>query len=197
MKNFPEIQQDAVLFFPPPDHLREGERPGLGGLGTRPDQGQRPGGEGSLVNTNCRLRTFMVIGDLLKQSTKSCISKLAQDFLSVKTYEGIPNLENPRGGNLSGPPCMQLSHTCDWQCCTLATVTVAHMQLKLLHLVTATVTLLWLPLSPSHLESAAVVYKHLQCNIHAPETVASMLLHLLHNCEQMYDELSSSLQCTL
>ena len=118
-------------------------------------------------------------------------------FLSVKSYEGILNLENPRGGNLSGPPCMQLSHTCDWQCCTLATVTVAHMQLKLLHLVTATVTLLWLPLSPCHLESAAVVYKHLQCNIHAPETVASMLLHLLHTCEQMYDELSSSLQCTL
>ena len=74
--------------------------------------------------------------------------------------------------------------------------TVPHIWLTVL-LVTATVPLFWLPLSPSHLESAAVVYKHLQCNIHAPETVASMLLHLLHTCEQMYDELSSSLQCTL
>ena len=35
----------------PPDHLREGERPGLGGLGTRPDQGQRPGGRGELIHT--------------------------------------------------------------------------------------------------------------------------------------------------
>ena len=41
----------------PPDHLREGERPGLGGLGTRPDQGQRPGGDGR-VGKYTHLETY-------------------------------------------------------------------------------------------------------------------------------------------
>ena len=69
------------VILPPPDHLREGERPGLGGLGTRPDQGQRPGGRDScrdLVNIcSCR--------DLVNGHNFYLVNTLSTNNLLTKT----------------------------------------------------------------------------------------------------------------